>query len=65
MKSASLENKMQLILHNKISHDEIALHEVLAGQFSAAQIALIQLILSGKFQPSLSEISKCLCSYEA
>jgi hypothetical protein len=57
MKSASLENKMQLILDNKISYDDIALHKVLAGQFSAAEIALIQLILSGKFQPSLSEIN--------
>ena len=57
MKSASLENKMQLILDNKISHDEIALHEVLAGQFSAAEMTLIQLILSGKFQPSPSEIN--------
>ena len=57
MKSASLENKMQLILDNKISHDKIALHEVLAGQFSAAEMTLIQLILSGKFQPSPSEIN--------
>ena len=57
MKSTSLENKMQLILDNKISYDDVALHKVLAGQFSAAEMALIQLILSGKFQPSLSEIN--------
>jgi hypothetical protein len=57
MKSVSLENKMQLILDNKISHNEIALHEVLAGHFSAAELALIQLILSRKFQSSLPEIN--------
>ena len=57
MKSASLENKMQLVLNNKISHDETALHKVLAGQFSAPEMALIQLILSSKFQSCFSEIN--------
>jgi len=48
MKSTSLEKKMHLILENKISYDEVALNEALADHFSAAEIYLIQSILSNR-----------------
>jgi hypothetical protein len=57
MKSTSLENKMRLILENRIGYDEIALHEVLTAQFSDPEISLIQLILSNKFLSSLPELN--------
>jgi hypothetical protein len=49
MKSTSLEKKMQLILENKISYDETALNEALAGHFTAVEISIIQSISSNKF----------------
>jgi hypothetical protein len=55
MKSTSLDKKMQLILDNKISCDEIALKEVLADHFSAAEIYMIQSILGDRFLPNHTE----------
>ncbi|MGI0002488.1 MAG: hypothetical protein ACRD42_05355, partial [Nitrososphaeraceae archaeon] len=68
MKSTSLEKKMQLILENKISYDEIALNEALAGHFTAVEISIIQLISSKKFLSdhpeanSLEEIITNVCA---
>jgi hypothetical protein len=55
MKSTSLDKKMQLILDNKVSCDEIALKEVLADHFSAPEIYMIQSILSDRFLSNHTE----------
>lgn len=69
IKATSLGDKMQLVLNNKISHDEIALQEVLAEEFSAAEISMIQSIVSNKFAfhhpevNSLEEIIINVCTF--
>lgn len=68
MKSTSLEKKMQLILENKISYDEMALNEALAGHFTAVEISIIQSISSNRFLSnhpeanSLEEIITNVCA---
>jgi hypothetical protein len=69
LRATSLGDKTQLVLDNKLSHDEIALQEVLAEEFSAVEIAMIQSILSDKlaFQHSkvnsLEEIILNICAF--
>ena len=69
LRATSLEDKTQLVLDNKLSHDEIALQEVLAEEFSSVEIAMIQSILSDKlaFQHSkvnsLEEIILNVCAF--
>jgi hypothetical protein len=69
IKATSLGHKTQLVLKNKLSHDELALQEVLAEEFSAVEIAIIQSIISDKlaFQHakvnSLEEIILNVCAF--
>jgi hypothetical protein len=69
IKATSLGHKTQLVLKNKLSHDELALQEVLAEEFSAVEIAIIQSIISDKlaFQHakvnSLEEIILSVCAF--